>query len=71
VLDSVDATGKAMWHHVISIEPAFDLVEGPVEGKPFVVRPYENEIGVGGPGVPREILMVRQPPAARVRPISG
>lgn len=69
-LDSVDATGKAMWHHVISIEPAFDLVEGPVEGKPFVVRPYENEIGAGGPGVPRTILMVREPPTARVRPIS-
>ena len=61
-LDSVDAAGKVMWHHVISIEPAFDLVEGPVEGKPFVVRPYENEIGEGGPGVPRTILMVREPP---------
>lgn len=70
-LDSVDGTGKAMWHHVISIEPAFDLVEGPVEGKPFVVRPYENAIGAGGPGVPRTIEMVREPPTARVRPVSG
>jgi hypothetical protein len=69
-LDSVDATGKVMWHHAISIEPAFDLVEGPLEGKPFVVRPYENEIGAGGPGVPRVIRMAHDPPTASVRPVS-
>lgn len=67
-LDSVDTQGNALWHHVISIEPAFDLVEGPVEGEPFVLRPYENAIGAGGPGVPRTILLARQPPSARVAP---
>jgi hypothetical protein len=68
-VDAVDAQGNALWHHVISIEPAFDLVEGPLEGEPFVVRPYENAIGPGGPGVPRTILLARQPPSARVGPV--
>jgi hypothetical protein len=67
-VDAVDDAGNALWHHVISIEPAFDLVEGPVEGTPFVVRPYENAIGAGGPGVPRTILLARPLPSATVRP---
>jgi hypothetical protein len=65
-LDSLDAQGNALWHHVISIEPAFDLVEGPLEGRPFPVRPYENPVGAGGPGVPRTIGLVRPAPTARV-----
>lgn len=68
-VDSVDAAGTALWHHVISIEPAFDLVEGPLEGEPFVLRPYENPIGAGGPGVPRTIELVRGAPSGRVAPI--
>jgi hypothetical protein len=70
-IDSVDEAGRALWHHVISIEPAFDLVEGPLEGRPFGVRPYENDIGAGGPGVPRTILLARSLPSGRVRPRSG
>jgi hypothetical protein len=70
-IDEVDASGAAMWHHVISIEPAFDLVEGPLEGRPFSVRPYENDIGFGGPGVPRTILLARPLPSALVRPRGG
>lgn len=68
-VDSVDAEGRALWHHVITIEPAFDLVEGPLEGEPFVIRPYENAIGAGGPGVPRTIQLVRGAPTARVAPV--
>lgn len=68
-VDSVDASGAALWHHVISIEPAFDLIEGPLEGEPFSVRPYENPIGAGGPGVPRTIELVRPAPTARVAPV--
>lgn len=70
-LDAVDAAGAAMWHHAITIEPAFDEVEGPLEGRPFVVRPYENAIGPGGPGEPRVIELVRPAPTAVVRVVGG
>lgn len=69
-LDAVDAEGEALWHHVISIEPAFDLTEGPLEGEPFPLRPYENAIGAGGPGLPRTIELVRDPPGAEVRRVT-
>lgn len=67
-LDAVDGDGNALWHHAITIEPAFDEVEDPLEGEPFLIRPYENPIGAGGPGEPRIIDLVRAPPTALVRP---
>jgi len=66
-----DSAGNAMWHHVITIEPAFDLVENPLQGSPFVIRPYETAIGSVGPGVPRTILYAHDPPTARVRSVPG
>lgn len=70
-IDALDAGGRALWHHVISIEPAADLTEGPLEGTPFPVRPYENPVGAGGPGLPRTIELVREPPSATVRRVGG
>lgn len=70
-LDAVDGDGHALWHHAITIEPATDEVERPLEGVPFVIRPYENEIGPGGPGEPRFIRLVRPAPSAEVRVGSG
>jgi hypothetical protein len=56
-LDSVDAiTGKPIWSHVITIEPAFQESEALLTERPFILRPYWNEVGAGGPGVPRMIL---------------
>lgn len=70
-LDAEDPSGNAVWHHVITIEPAVDEAEGPVQGRPFVVRPYENPIGAGGPGEPRVIELVRPAPVAAVRVVGG
>ncbi|HEX5435735.1 MAG TPA: anti-sigma factor [Gemmatimonadaceae bacterium] len=67
-LNAVDsATGKAVWHHVITIEPAFDEDEAPLADRPFVLRPYWNPVGAGGPGVPREILYQHNDPSGEVR----
>lgn len=67
-LDSVDArTGEAVWTHVITIEPAFDEGEPTLSDRPFLLRPYSNPIGSGGPGAPREILYTGELPAATVR----
>jgi hypothetical protein len=66
-LDAVDAQGRPAWHHVITIEPSFDEIEGPLEGRPFVVRPYENAIGPGGPGDPRTIQFTNVLPRAVIR----
>lgn len=66
-LDSVDAAGNAVWRHAITIEPSFDSAEGPAEGRPFIVRPYGNPIGAGGPGEPRVIELVNPAPTADVR----
>jgi hypothetical protein len=70
-LDAVDAQGNALWHHVITIEPAYDETEGPLEGRPFVVRPYENAIGPGGPGDPRTIDFNPALPRASIRNASA
>ena len=67
-LDEVDGEGNAMWHHVITIEPAADLVEGPMEGRPSPIHVYENPIGPEGPGVPRTIVRISEGPTAEVRP---
>lgn len=56
-LDAVDsATGKPVWTHVMTIEPAFQESEPLLSEKPFILRPYWNEIGAGPPGDPRTIL---------------
>jgi hypothetical protein len=68
-LDAVDsATGEAVWHHVITIEPAFDYDEPLLTDKPFTLRPYRNAVGKGGAGVPREILYQNNDPSAEVSP---
>lgn len=67
-LDALDGQGRALWHHVITVEPAWNLVEGPVEGEPFPLSVYENEIGAGGPGVPRPILPTGEIPSGVIRP---
>jgi hypothetical protein len=67
-LDAVDEGGRPLWHHVITVEPASDLSEGPLEGDPFPLVVYENGIGPGGPGVPRTIQRVSAGPVGRVRP---
>jgi len=67
-LDAVDGSGSAMWHHVITIEPAADLVEGPLAGSPFPLHAYRNPIGPEGPGVPRTIVRISAGPVGRVGP---
>ncbi len=78
-LDAEDpVTLEAEWTHAITIEPAFDEGEPMFQGKPFVIQPYRNPIGVGGegcreiqphacPGDPRVILYEEDPPTATVR----
>ncbi len=67
LVDTEDDAGNALWHHVITIEPAFDLSEQPLEGRPFISRPYENAIGADGPGVPRTIELVPERlPSAKI-----
>jgi hypothetical protein len=69
MLDEVDpGTGDAVWTHVITIEPAFDEGEGFYTGRPFVLQPYRNPIGAGGPGSPRLINYEANEPTAEVRP---
>lgn len=66
-LDAVDATGQALWHHRITIEPAWEEAEAPLAGRPFALRPYDNAIGPGGPGEPRFIELVNALPRGEIR----
>ncbi|HET7274863.1 MAG TPA: anti-sigma factor [Longimicrobiaceae bacterium] len=66
-LDSVDASGNAVWTHVITIEPAFNEDEPLRTEVPFLMQPYRNPIGAGGPGVPREIIFQDNMPTASLR----
>ncbi|MGQ0647804.1 MAG: hypothetical protein ACT4P7_09550 [Gemmatimonadaceae bacterium] len=43
------------WTHVITIEPASDRGEAISTERPFVIRPYRDAFGDGGPGSPRAI----------------
>lgn len=55
-LNAVDpASGRAVWTHVITVEPAFEEGEPLYANQPFVIRPYRNAIGAGGPELPRLI----------------
>lgn len=70
-LDAVDAAGNAVWHHAITVEPAENLSEGPLEGVPFPIQPYENPIGPDGPGVPRTIVRIDNGPVGTVAPVTN
>ena len=48
-------TGASRWTHLITIEPSSDRGEPVTTPRPFVVRPYRDPFGDGGPGVPRTI----------------
>jgi len=49
------SSGGSRWTHVITIEPSSDKGEPVTTPRPFVVRPYRDPFGDGGPGVPRTI----------------
>lgn len=49
------STGEDRWTHVLTIEPGFDVGQPTWESRPFVVRPYRDPFGQGGPGQPRTI----------------
>jgi hypothetical protein len=70
ILNAVDSvTGDAIWHHVITIEPVTDENEPPLTDRPFLLRPYRNAIGAGGPEVPRAILYQENDPSGDVEPM--
>jgi hypothetical protein len=54
-LRETDSSGHYRWTHVITIEPAWNRVEAIGSAWPFLVRPYEDSFGGGGPGTPRTI----------------
>ena len=49
------AQGQGRWTHLITIEPASDRGEAVGMERPFVIRPYRDAFGDGGPGTPRTI----------------
>jgi len=56
LLNAMDeSTGRAVWTHVITVEPAFEEDEPLYANQPFLIRPYRNAIGAGGPEQPRLI----------------
>ncbi len=70
-LDSVDAAGKAVWYHAITIEPIADEDEPLMTDRPFLLQPYRNPIGAGGPGVPRRIDYQGNDPRAEVQIVNN
>ena len=66
-LNVVDESGEALWHHAITIEPAFDEDEALTTERPFLLCPYRNTIGLGGPEMPRRILYQNHDPTGEVR----
>ena len=50
-----DGTGALRWTHVITVEPSSDKGEPVTTPRPFLIRPYRDPFGDGGPGVPRTI----------------
>ncbi|HWP03770.1 MAG TPA: hypothetical protein VNL96_09960 [Gemmatimonadaceae bacterium] len=50
-----DSEGRFRWTHVITVEPSSDIGEPLTQERPFVIRPYRDPFGDGGPGVPRTI----------------
>ena len=66
-LNAVDGSGDALWHHAITVEPAFDASEPLRSERPFMIRPYGNPIGAGDAHVPRFIQYHGTEPWGRVR----
>ena len=66
-LNAVDQAGDPLWHHAITIEPAFDEDEALTHERPFLLRPYANMIGLGGPEMPRRIIHQDNEPTGEVR----
>jgi hypothetical protein len=54
-LRETDANNHLRWTHVITVEPARDRGEPLGSERPFLVRPYQDSFGAGGPGVARTI----------------
>lgn len=54
-LREVTPGGQQRWTHVITIEPAWNAGEAVTVERPFLVRPYRDPFGLGGPGEPRDI----------------
>jgi hypothetical protein len=50
-----DDRGRFRWTHVITIEPSSDRGERVGSERPFIVRPYRDAFGGGGPGLARTI----------------
>jgi hypothetical protein len=50
-----NAQGAFRWTHLITIEPASDRGEAIGSERPFIVRPYRDPFGAGGPGIARSI----------------
>lgn len=48
-------SGEFRWTHVITIEPATDRGEPIGSERPFLIRPYRDPFGDGGPGAARTI----------------
>ena len=59
-------TGDSMWMHVISIEPAFDEGEGSLVAGPFLLKPYGDASGDGGPTDARTIPTLNPLPTGSV-----
>lgn len=66
-LTEVTPEGQSRWTYVISVEPAFDLVEPLTEERPFPLRPYMTPVGSAGPGMPRPLELSADLPRAFVR----
>jgi hypothetical protein len=49
------ASGASRWTHVITIEPAWNRGEPIGSERPFLIQPYQDPFGTGGPGLPRTI----------------
>ena len=58
--DAVD--GDSNWMHVISIEPAFDQGEASLNAVPFLLKPFGDPFGDGGPTDARTINTLRPLP---------
>ena len=62
-----DATqGDSQWMHVISIEPSFDQGEGTLNATPFLLKPFGNPFGDGGPTDARTIAALAPLPTGTV-----
>jgi len=54
-LRETTTAGAPRWTHVITIEPGWNRGEAIGSERPFIIRPYQDPFGDGGPGIPRAI----------------